>query len=83
MDNKERQAMTEAQEILDKLTEAQKRRFLHPVLAQGWLYKGFLGRPRIAMPADCIEYVTTRPGYEKYRLTPLGLAVRALLEKRT
>jgi hypothetical protein len=70
------------QEIADSLSEAQRDQFLHPLLASGWYYKAPLGSTTIAMPPDCIEHVTTRPGYVKYKLTETGLRVRALLEKK-
>ena len=73
--------MTDAKAILEGLTEAQKRQFLHDLLVEGWYYKAPLGSTEIAMPPDCIDFVTTRPGYIKYRLTPLGLQVRALIEE--
>ena len=72
----------DAEQIAAGLSAAQKDHFLHPMLAKGWFYKGLLGKTSIAMPAGCIEHVTTRPGYQKYYLTETGLAVRAILESR-
>ena len=70
--------MTEAQEVLDKLTEAQKRALLDCTpwdvcvgagIAVAFCAHGFLQDSTIL--DDGVE------------LTPIGLAVRALLEKRT
>ena len=71
-----------AREIAEGLTEAQKRQFLHDLLAEGWFYKAPMGSTEIAMPPDCVEFVTTRPGYIKYGLSRLGLQVRALIEEQ-
>lgn len=73
--------MDEAEQIAGRLSTKQIEQFLHPLLAEGWNYKTLMGETALYMPPDCIEHITTRPGYIKYCLTPLGLEVRKYLEE--
>ena len=76
--------MTEAQEILDKLTEAQKRALLAQDGDGHW---DTFHCPDIAalqsLTPECLDYLIDADFDEWYRLNATGLAVRALLEKRT
>lgn len=73
--------MTDVDSIVAGLSEAQRELLLHPSYGQGgFLERAVSNEPVVMPPIRCIDYFASGPGYEKARLTPLGLAVRAKLE---
>lgn len=71
----------DVEQIVAGLSRDQRELFMHPLLCEGGFIKRPVGKePVLALPAPCIDLVTTRLGYEKFKLSELGLAVRAHLE---
>ena len=75
--------MTDARQIAESLTDAQRREVLS--LSGEWRQRKWAGQQppwSIWLPPSVLEQATpTRVDAQRLRLTPLGLAVRAELER--